>query len=120
MGLDLHGDGGGFGIGSDVTYGANAKLDWRFAKHFGLSFGYALLHFEVSDTVAQRTFSLANLQPGAYHSRAASRIRHLFLRHGRPQSTSIRSIIASRRFEHHRCLHASWPLPLLSQDVLSI
>ena len=56
--LDLHADGGGFGVGSDVTYGANAKLDWRFAKHFGLSFGYALLHFEVSDAVGQRTLSL--------------------------------------------------------------
>jgi hypothetical protein len=56
--LDLHGDGGGFGAGSDVTYGANARLDWRFAKHFDLSFGYALLHFEVSDTVAQRTLTM--------------------------------------------------------------
>ena len=48
----------GAGVGSDVTYATNAKLDWRFVKHFGLSFGYALLHFELSNSVAQRNVSV--------------------------------------------------------------
>jgi len=53
--LNLHGDGGGFGAGSDVTYSFNAILDWRFAKHFGTSFGYNVLHFETSNTFSRRT-----------------------------------------------------------------
>jgi hypothetical protein len=48
--LHLHGDGGGFGAGSEVTYSGNATLDWRFAHHIGLSFGYKFLHFEASNT----------------------------------------------------------------------
>ncbi len=55
--LNLHGDGGGFGAGSDVTYSANATLDWRFAKHFGMSFGYNFLHFETSQTYTRGTLT---------------------------------------------------------------
>ena len=55
--LNLHGDGGGFGAGSDVTYSANATLDWRFAKHFGMSFGYNFLHFETSNTFTRGTLT---------------------------------------------------------------
>jgi hypothetical protein len=51
--LNVHGDGGGFGAGSDVTYSANATLDWRFAKHFGMSLGYNFLHFETSQTYSK-------------------------------------------------------------------
>jgi opacity protein-like surface antigen len=52
--LHLHGDGGGFGAGSEVTYSGNATLDWRFARHFGLSFGYNFLHFETTNTFTRR------------------------------------------------------------------
>jgi hypothetical protein len=47
-----HVDGGGFGVGSDVTLAGSVRADWRFAKHFGLAFGASALHFDISDTVA--------------------------------------------------------------------
>ncbi len=56
--LVLHADGGGFGVGSDESIAAAARLDWRFAKHFGTSFGYGVLHFKISNTVLQRTLTL--------------------------------------------------------------
>jgi len=54
--LDLHGDGGGFGVGSDVTYSVQGQMSWRFAEHFGTTMGYGLLHFKISDTLQQRNF----------------------------------------------------------------
>jgi hypothetical protein len=56
--LDLHADGGGFGVGADVDIAATARVDWRIAKHFGLGLGWGLLHFKIVDTVAQRTLTL--------------------------------------------------------------
>ena len=53
--LTAHLDGGGFGVGSDVAYDAAARADWRFARHFGVTMGAAALHFQVTDTVQQRT-----------------------------------------------------------------
>jgi len=42
--------GGGFGVGADVDWSAQGIADWQFAKHFGLSLGYGVIHFSVSDT----------------------------------------------------------------------
>jgi len=44
----LHGDGGGFGVGSDVDVSASGKADWQFARHFGLAMGYGGMHFSDS------------------------------------------------------------------------
>ena len=49
--LRAHMDGGGFGVGSDVTLAGSIRADWRFAKHFGVTFGAAALYFDISDTV---------------------------------------------------------------------
>ncbi len=49
--LHAHLDGGGFGVGSDVTLGGLLRADWRFTKHFGLTMGLGALHFQVTDTV---------------------------------------------------------------------
>src|SRR5206468_12205179 len=35
--LHAHLDGGGFGVGSDLSLAASARADWRFAKHFGVT-----------------------------------------------------------------------------------
>jgi hypothetical protein len=51
-------DGGGFGVGSDIDIGAAAYADWRFAKHFGMTMGGAYLHFENTNTVLRKTFSI--------------------------------------------------------------
>ena len=48
--LRLGTEGGGFGVGSEVDFSASGMADWQFAKHFGVTFGYALLHLKVSDT----------------------------------------------------------------------
>ena len=50
-----HVDGGGFGVGSDVTLAGSLRADWRFAKHFGVAFGAAALYFDISDTVVDKT-----------------------------------------------------------------
>jgi hypothetical protein len=58
--LVAHMDGGGFGVGSDITVGGDVHADWRFAKHFGLGFGFGVLHFKISDnfTVGDRSKTL--------------------------------------------------------------
>lgn len=52
--LTLHGDGGGFGVGSEVDLAANLTLDWRATRHFGMTFGYGLLYFRLRDTLIER------------------------------------------------------------------
>jgi len=47
--LSLHGDGGGFGVGSEVDLNAAVTLDWRMARHFGLTLGYGALYFRLED-----------------------------------------------------------------------
>lgn len=53
--LRAHVDGGGFGVGSDVSIGAAFRADWRFAKHFGVTMGMGLLHFQVADSILDTT-----------------------------------------------------------------
>lgn len=56
--LDWHGvfEGGGFGAGSDVDLSATFRLDWKPTTHFGITGGYSLLYFKVSQDVANQTF----------------------------------------------------------------
>jgi hypothetical protein len=56
--VDLHADGGGFGVGSDVDVAATARVDWRISRHFGLGLGWGLLHLKITNTVLQRTLTL--------------------------------------------------------------
>jgi hypothetical protein len=53
--LTLHGDGGGFGVGSQVDSNVYATLDWRMARHFGLTLGYSLLYFRIEDSLVDST-----------------------------------------------------------------
>jgi len=50
-GFDIAVKGGGFGVGSDVDLSATGRLDWRFARHFGLTMGYGGLHFKITDKI---------------------------------------------------------------------
>jgi hypothetical protein len=50
-------EGGGFGVGSDVDISSAIRLDWKPTTHFGITAGYSLLYFKLSDTVADRTFT---------------------------------------------------------------
>jgi hypothetical protein len=49
--FDVHGvfETGGFGVGSDIEVNGSLRFDFKFARHFGLTFGYNLLYFKVSD-----------------------------------------------------------------------
>jgi hypothetical protein len=64
--LEWHGvfEGGGFGVGSDVDLGASFRLDWKPVTHFGLTGGYSLLYFKVSQDVANQTFIAKNTFSG--------------------------------------------------------
>ncbi len=48
----IHGDGGGFGVGSDVDVSATGRAEWQFAHHFGITMGYGGMHFNDSTTVS--------------------------------------------------------------------
>jgi hypothetical protein len=51
-------EGGGFGVGADVDLGGSFRMEWRMARHFGLTAGYHVLYLKVSDEVAGRTVVL--------------------------------------------------------------
>ncbi len=55
----IHGDGGGFGVGSDVDVTATGRAEWQFARHFGIAMGYGGMHFSESDTVKGRTLAIS-------------------------------------------------------------
>ena len=55
----IHGDGGGFGVGSDVDVTATGRAEWQFARHFGIAMGYGGMHFSDSDTVQGRTLTIS-------------------------------------------------------------
>jgi len=55
----IHGDGGGFGAGSDVDIAAFGRAEWQFAHHFGMTTGYGGWHFSKSDTVLRKTLTIS-------------------------------------------------------------
>jgi len=55
----IHGDGGGFGAGSDVDVTAIGRAEWQFARHFGLTMGYGGMHLSESDTREGRTLKIS-------------------------------------------------------------
>ena len=55
----IHGDGGGFGVGSDDEITASGRAEWQFARHFGIAMGYGGMHFSKSDTVNRRTLTIS-------------------------------------------------------------
>jgi hypothetical protein len=55
----VHADGGGFGIGSDVDVTAAARAEWQFARHFGITMGYGVMHLSDSSTVDGKTLKIS-------------------------------------------------------------
>jgi hypothetical protein len=55
----IHGDGGGFGAGSDVDVTATGRAEWQFARHFGIAMGYGGMHFSDSDSRNERTLKIS-------------------------------------------------------------
>lgn len=64
--LDLHGvfETGGFGAGTDLEISTAFRLDWKPATHFGLTGGYSLLYFKLSNTLAAKTFTVTQTLHG--------------------------------------------------------
>jgi hypothetical protein len=60
-------DGGGFGVGSDMDIDAQARLEWRFAKHFGTVIGYQALQTRHSGTISETLLSTTYIRPWSYH-----------------------------------------------------
>jgi hypothetical protein len=56
--LKLHGDIGGFGIGSDFSWQAAGIIDFWPWKHVGFSGGYRALGYKFEDSDSQKTFEL--------------------------------------------------------------
>ena len=63
--LSVHGDGGGFGVGSDVDLSFNAGFDWQAASHFGMTFGYGGAYLRFSHPVLESTSLDKELTIGA-------------------------------------------------------
>lgn len=55
----IHGDGGGFGAGSDVDVTAIGRAEWQFTRHLGLTMGYGGMHLSESDTRDGRTLKIS-------------------------------------------------------------
>jgi hypothetical protein len=55
----VHGDGGGFGAGSDVDLTATGRAEWQFARHFGITMGYGGIHLSESSTVNKKTLTIS-------------------------------------------------------------
>jgi len=49
-------EGGGFGVGADVDFGAGLRLDWKPIPHFGITGGYYLMYLKGNDNVQAREF----------------------------------------------------------------
>ncbi len=62
--LTMHGDYGGFGVGSEVDLNTGLTLDWRMTRHFGLTLGYGLLYFRLEDEWVGRANLAQELELG--------------------------------------------------------
>lgn len=64
--LDVHAvfEGGGFGVGADTDIGTQIRIDWKPTTHFGLTAGYNTLYLKVTNTVADKTFSVTQSMHG--------------------------------------------------------
>jgi hypothetical protein len=62
--MTIHGDGGGFGVGSDVDVAITGRAEWQFARHYGITMGYGGMHFKDSDTVDGQTLTISPTMHG--------------------------------------------------------
>jgi len=60
----IHGDGGGFGVGSDVDVTATGRAEWQFARHYGVTMGYGGMHFSDSTTQPSGTLTISPTMHG--------------------------------------------------------
>ena len=63
--LNLRGDVGGFGVGSDLTWQVFPYLDWQFAKWGSLQLGYRWLYMDYETGSGASRFKYDMLNQGA-------------------------------------------------------
>jgi hypothetical protein len=56
--------GGGFGVGTDVDMSARFKADWTPVPYVGVSLGYQVLYFKLSQTVLEQAFTISETLHG--------------------------------------------------------
>lgn len=49
-------EGGGFGVGADEDLFAGLRLDWKPISHFRVTFGYGVIHLELTESVLGQEF----------------------------------------------------------------
>ncbi len=56
--MELHAtfEGGGFGVGADADVSSTVRFDWKPVKHFGLTAGYNVFYFKVTDNRGGQEF----------------------------------------------------------------
>jgi hypothetical protein len=63
--VTVHGDAGGFGVGSDLDVSANATFDWHPSTHVGMILGYQAAYVRFSHPVLESTRFSRDLKLGA-------------------------------------------------------
>jgi len=51
-------DGGGFGAGADVDLGGTVRIDLKPIRHFGITAGYSILYFKLTDSNENLDFTI--------------------------------------------------------------
>ena len=64
--IDWHAtfDIGGFGAGSDIDTSTSVRFDWKPTTHFGLTAGYNVLYFKVTNEERARVFEVKQTMHG--------------------------------------------------------
>jgi hypothetical protein len=64
--LEVHviGEGGGFGVGTDVELSGGVRLDWKPFTHFGFTGGYNFMYVKLSNTRDRREFTVKQTMHG--------------------------------------------------------
>ena len=57
-------EGGGFGVGTESELSGSARVDLKPWTHFGITAGYSFLHFNLEDTIRNRTFRVTQTLHG--------------------------------------------------------
>ncbi len=58
LGFHANMDGGGFGVGADIDLGGTVRVDLKPLRHFGITAGYSILYFKLTDSADNRDFTV--------------------------------------------------------------
>jgi hypothetical protein len=73
--VQLRGDGGA-ALGWDVDVDLEARVEWRFAKHFGLLGGYEALHYQISGNFVENVAGQTLKYPWQLRQTGQNSLKH--------------------------------------------